>query len=165
MRLRREERLEHSRAGLGVHPLAVVRDGDHHVRPPGDPVFRGQIVADDGVARPRSASRRLGIASRAFSGKVDQHLLDLSGIDERECGRRRRHDHQVDCLADQGSQQLARAGDDGPQVDELRLECLAATERQQLRRQTGRLLGGTHDLRRLVVSRVAAASSSTTSAL
>src|SRR3989441_1258231 len=92
MRLGGEERLEQVRPDLAVHADARVRDAEQHVAPGRDGGRgRGALPVDQGVWPPGPQVSTLGHGVAGVHREVDEHLLDLSGVDPHraQLGRQR----------------------------------------------------------------------------
>ena len=147
-----EERLEQVLGDLLVHPVPGVADREQDVRA-GDPLVavRGDLLGVDldvrGLDRQRAA---VGHRVAGVGREVEDHALDLRpvGLDGREVGREL--DPDADVVADDPVQHRLHAGDDLVEVDDLRVQDLAAAEREQLPGERGGLPGGARDLRHLL---------------
>ena len=131
-----EERIEELVAlGLGHADAGV-----------GEPQLDQGAVVDDDVGRldrDRAAARhRVAGVDR----EVDDHLLELRGVGANRAELRVEHRQELDVLADQAAEHHVHVGDDDVQVEDARLEHLAAAEREQLARERGRARRGLLDL-------------------
>ena len=79
-------------------------------------------------------------------GQVDQHLLELPGVDLDRQPLLAEVRLQGDSLAERPAQKVLEVGYDVAQVEHLGLDDLAAAEDQQLTGQRGRPFGGLLDL-------------------
>ena len=87
-----------------------------------------------------------GIASRALTDEVDEHLLELGGVDEHGHDVGPDRDAQRDALAQRAVEQPLEVADERARVDDLRRDDLAAAEHQQLAGERGGAVGGAADL-------------------
>ncbi len=137
--LRREERLEDADASLVVHPDAVVRDLEHDL-----------IVVVSRRDRQRPVARH-GVP--CVHGEVQEHLPDLArvGLDRPQGGLEL--ELHLDAFADQPAQHRLDLAHAVVEVDDARLQHLAAAEREQLVRERGRALARRLDLLGVVLLR------------
>ena len=121
-------------------PMPVSRDGEQHVRAGRAVAVGGDLRLVDvdvgGLDRQRAAA---GHRVAGVGGEVEDHALDLRavGLDRRELGRE--PDADADVVADDALQHRLHAGDDLVEVDDARVQDLAAAEGEQLVRQRGGL--------------------------
>ena len=103
-------------------PTPGVAHLEQHVGPgPRVAPARGRRLVQVHVGGARSVSRPpSGMASRAFTHEVQEHLLDLAGVglDPAQVGRG--HRHEVDRLAEEPLEHRVDAGHDAVEVDEPR---------------------------------------------
>ena len=76
-----------------------------------------------------------GIASRAFTARLSEHLLELVRVGVHGVQRRLERRDELEVLADQPRQHRRDALDDVVELEDARLQYLAAAESEQLARQ------------------------------
>jgi hypothetical protein len=132
---------------LFVHAGAVVGDGQHDVRSRthGDVLDGVRVVEDHrrGLNR-QPASLRHGVA--CVDDQIHEDLLELSCIGNDCRPGRRQLRYELDVLADQTTQHLARLDDEAVHVEKRWLEDLLAAKGEQLAREPVRPLGRVEDL-------------------
>jgi hypothetical protein len=141
-RLGREERLEDALEHLAVHAAAVVAHAQLHV------VARGQIGQRLGQPLLADGDRDAAAAGHGVARvdhQVQQHLLDLRGIDPRRARPGRRADVEVHVLAERTGQDALGAAHGLAQIHHLRVGSLPAGEGEQPPHQRGGAIGGGAD--------------------
>ena len=124
------------------------------------PVSRTESVTDEPSSAARvstSSSPPSGMASRELATRFMQDLLDLPGLGQDAQARRARRHRQVDVLADQAIEQLARRATGRVQLDRLGGGAPLPAEHQELagqrRAALRRLEAAPHVARGFVVGR------------
>jgi len=82
--------------------------------------------------------------------EVHDHLLNLAGVGLRAPQGRINPQVEVNALRDQAAQHLVHLGNDGVEVEHLRLQRLFAAERKQLPGQRGGAVSGLRDFQRVI---------------
>src|SRR5438309_2056624 len=134
-------------SGRRVHAGAGVAHGEEYIRAGlgVDMLLRVPAVDVDLVRLDRErAAVRHRVAS--VDRKVEEHLVDLTGVGANGAEGWRQDGDQLHLLSNQAAQHLVRVGDDVVQVEDPRLDGLAAAEGQQLPREVAGGLRGATDL-------------------
>ena len=143
-RLRGEERFECLADHVGRHADAGIADGEQHVLPGSDLGVRGGIaIVEISIRRldrqPAAVRHRVARVDR----EVEQHVLELVGIDARLPQAAGEHGLDRDVLAQGPAQQVRHAGHQSPDIERLRLQRLLAGEGEQpMRQRCGALHAG-----------------------
>ena len=136
--LGREEGLEHAGQRGGVHPRAGVAHREEDVGAGPESTARGAaLLSQLHIGGLDGEDTALGHRIASVYGKVDENLLDLAGVGLHPSEGRVHDRADLDVLADEADEHGLDVGDDGIQVDDLRLEDLLAAERQELLSERG----------------------------
>jgi hypothetical protein len=143
--LRGEERLEDTGARRGVHARSRVGDRELDVAARRDARGGGPARRELDLPRRDHEAPAVGHRVARVHREVHEHLLELAGIRERLREAGREVELERDVLADEAAEHLLEAARELGERRRLRLEHLAAAEREELARELlGPRRGGAH---------------------
>ena len=148
-----EERLEGPLDRLLVHADAGVAHFQADVAARlGVGVHVGVLLVEVGLVDLDHQAPAVRHRVASVDGQVDQHLLDLAGIGLDRTAVLAEAGDQLDPLPQRPAQEVLQLGDDVAQIQQLRLDDLAAAEDQQLAGQRRGALGGAADFLHVLVA-------------